>query len=101
MNGFCDRTLVPGLGLASRLSLAMGVLLAWTSEPALAQAPPSEAQVVALSEALRLKSDDGPGLSTGVYYSDWQVESSAIPQWSKACLGRALTPLEFATSTDT
>ena len=101
MKGFSDRSLFPGLRSASRLSLTVTVLLAGLCGSALAQVTPSEQQVLALSEALRLKSDEGPGLTTGVYYSDWQVESSAIPQWSKACLGRALTPLEFATSSET
>ncbi len=101
MKGFNDRSSFPGLRSVSRLGLA-GLILAIFVSPALAQAAaPSEQQVVALSEALRLKSDEGPGLGTGVYYSDWQVESNAIPKWSKACLGRALTPLEFATSAET
>ena len=100
MNGFSDRSSFPGLRSVSRLGL-LGLVLTGLCSPALAQAAPSEAQVAALSEALRLKSDEGPGLGTGVYYSDWQVESSAIPKWSKACLGRELTPLEFATSTET
>ena len=101
MKGFCDRGCFSGLRSASRLGLVTTVLLAGVGLPVVAQVAPSEAQVMALSEALRLKSDEGPGLSTGVYYSDWQVESSAIPQWSKTCLGRALTPLEFATSAET
>ncbi|NJN29939.1 MAG: hypothetical protein HC824_05430 [Synechococcales cyanobacterium RM1_1_8] len=80
-----------GFGLTTAM-LALGI--AATS----AKAMPSEQQVTALAEALRQKAKGGPGLGTGVYYSDWQVESSAIAPWSQACLGRSLTPVEFATS---
>jgi hypothetical protein len=116
MNGFSDRRFFPGLRQSPRqgASLGLGWVLAatgltaaglaasgLTALPAAAEAVlPTERQVVALSKALRLKSGQGPGLGTGVYYSDWQIESSVIPQWSKACLGRSLTPLEFATSTE-
>jgi hypothetical protein len=100
-DGFCDRK--AALGLAALGLAALGLAaLGLAALPAAAEVVnPTEQQVVALAEALRLKaSQGGPGLGTGVYYSDWQIESSAIPQWSQACLGRSLTPFELATSAE-
>lgn len=115
MQGFSDRSTFPGLcpsprplpgkrqpwRLMTPLALAIATAGGLLTTAMAAQAAPSEQQVVALSEALRQLADEGPGLGTGVYYSDWQIESSAIPQWSQSCLGRSLTPIEFATSRET
>lgn len=62
-----------------------------------AQAQITDLQVNALVEALRQaapqtgKADDG-------LYSDWQVQPGNIPRWSKACIGRELTPAQFEAS---
>lgn len=113
MQGFRDRRQFPGLSPVSRpahgrfrpwlakLGLAITTAGGLWGSTLVAQAAPSEQQIVALAEALRQLADEGPGLGTGVYYSDWQIESSTIPQWSQSCLGRSLTPMEFATSQET
>jgi hypothetical protein len=54
------------------------------------QSQVSNGQVVAIVEALRLAAFDGN------LYSDWQVKPSNITRWSKRCLGKAVTPDEFA-----
>lgn len=77
--------LVVGLGL----SLSVGVLPA--------QAQISDAQVGALVEALRLSAPRTEEKSDRLY-SEWQVKPENIPRWSKSCLGRELTPTQFAAS---
>lgn len=62
--------------------------------PALAQ---SNSQVEALVEALRRASPQTETKNDGLY-SDWQVLPGNIPRWSKACIGRELTPAEFEAS---
>jgi hypothetical protein len=65
----------------------------------LAQAQVTDNQVGAFVEALRLaapqtgRDDDG-------LYSDWKIKPANIPRWSKRCLGKALTPTEFAANPD-
>jgi hypothetical protein len=53
----------------------------------------ADTQARALAGALRLAAPrtDKPDL-----YSDWKVKPAIIPDWSRRCLGRALTAEEFA-----
>ena len=60
-----------------------------------ARADPTEAQVAALVEALRLAAPSGP--KSGLY-SDWQIKPNNIRRWSKRCAGEELTPTEFELS---
>lgn len=62
--------------------------------PAFAQ---SNSQVEALVEALRQASPQ-TGIKNDGLYSDWQVIPGNIPRWSKACIGRELTPAKFEAS---
>ena len=54
------------------------------------QAQISDTQVSALVEALRLASPHGN------LHSDWQVKARNIRSWSKRCLGKTISPQEFA-----
>ena len=56
-----------------------------------------DAQVGALVEALRLAAPKTGTQNDGLY-SEWQIEPDNIPRWSKQCIGRPLTPSEFAES---
>ncbi|NJM57359.1 MAG: hypothetical protein HC857_07900 [Synechococcales cyanobacterium RU_4_20] len=93
------------LGILSS-SLTLGAM-AQTRKPAASKSPPSQTlqlsnqQLLALAEALRLKASEGPGFAQEVYYGDWQVKGSSIPAWSKGCLGRSITPGQFADSPET
>jgi hypothetical protein len=53
----------------------------------------TDAQARALAGALKLAAPhtDRPGL-----YSDWKVKPAIIPDWSRRCLGKELTPEQFA-----
>ncbi|MFB2835691.1 hypothetical protein [Floridanema evergladense] len=53
----------------------------------------SDAQVNAMVEALRKAAP--PNRENDGMYSDWQVLPGIIPDWTKRCLGRQLTPAEF------
>lgn len=53
----------------------------------------SDAQVNAMVEALRKAAP--PNRANDGMYSDWQVLPGIIPDWTKRCLGRQLTPAEF------
>lgn len=53
----------------------------------------SDAQVNAMVEALRKAAP--PNSANDGMYSDWQVLPGIIPDWTKRCLGRQLTPAEF------
>lgn len=53
----------------------------------------SDAQVNAMVEALRKAAP--PNRANDGMYSDWQVLPAIIPDWTKRCLGRQLTPAEF------
>jgi len=61
------------------------------------QAQPSDAQVGALVEALRLAAPQTGTPNDGLY-SDWQIKPENIPRWSKQCTGRELTPTQFESS---
>jgi hypothetical protein len=61
-------------------------------------ASPSQAQIKttqvdALVEALRLSAP--PNKPKDGMYSDWQVLPGIIPDWSKRCTGKAMTPEQF------
>lgn len=51
-------------------------------------------QVGALVEALRLAAPKTGKQNDGLY-SKWQVTPGIIPNWSKKCIGRELTPTQF------
>ena len=51
-------------------------------------------QVKALVEALRLAAPK-TGKQNDRLYSEWQVTPGIIPNWSKKCIGRELTPTQF------
>lgn len=54
----------------------------------------SNAQVGALVEALR-RAAPQTGTQNDGLYSEWQVTPGIIPNWSKQCIGRELTPTQF------
>ncbi|WP_202924756.1 hypothetical protein [Myxacorys almedinensis] len=64
-----------------------------------AQAQVTEAQVGRVVEALRQASK--PEKPSPNLYSDWQVEPANVARWSKLCLGREVTPLQFQTDSAT
>jgi hypothetical protein len=80
-----------------RLSLgliSLGIGIGVAAAPV--QARVTESQVNALVEALRqAAAADSPGDDL---YGEWQVSAAIIPQWSKACIGRTLTPTQFQDS---
>jgi hypothetical protein len=55
------------------------------------QAAISDEKIAALVEALRLAAP-----KSGNLHSDWQVKAANISSWSQRCLGKTLTPTEFA-----
>ncbi len=57
----------------------------------------SDIQVGALVEALRLAAPK-TGTNNDGLYGDWKVEANNIPRWSKQCVGREITPNDFADS---
>lgn len=59
----------------------------------------TEDQVARLVEALRRSGSQTPA-SAGLY-SDWRVKGENIPRWSEKCIGRKLTPQEFASNSAT
>ncbi len=61
------------------------------------QAQISNAKVSAFVEALRLAAPQ-TGIEDDGLYSDWQIKPENIPRWSKQCIGRELTPTDFAAS---
>jgi hypothetical protein len=93
--------------LRSRLlGLVLGLLpltpLGWAAT-GLAQLKPGPAtidgqRVLALLEAFRQTADEMPVQKPGLFYSDWRVEADRIPVWSRLCLGKELTPGQFAAS---
>ena len=58
------------------------------------RAQPSEQQVAALVEALRLAAPK-TGIEDDGLYSDWQIKPENVTRWSKRCLDRELTPEAF------
>ncbi len=77
--------------------ISLGVILTVGTLPVRAQV--SDSQVAALVEALRRAAPQTGGTDDG-FYSDWQVMPDNIPRWSKACIGRELSPTEFEASPD-
>jgi len=64
--------------------------------PTQAQQVPNT-QVEALVEALRQAAPKTGKANDGLY-SEWQIQPSIIPSWSKQCIGRELTPTQIETS---
>lgn len=62
---------------------------AWAETPAL-----SDIKVEALVEALRIAAP--PADPAAKLYSDWRVKPENIASWAKRCLGREVTPEQFA-----
>ncbi|MFK5970532.1 MAG: hypothetical protein QM487_10485 [Candidatus Marithrix sp.] len=56
----------------------------------------SAANIASFVEALRLVAP-----KSGTLYSEWQVKADNIIRWSKPCLGKKITPTEFANEPDT
>ncbi|NJM48232.1 MAG: hypothetical protein HC860_20370, partial [Alkalinema sp. RU_4_3] len=88
------------MGLQRRLLGIGTIAIALAIAPsALAQTDdgndPVTNQAVRLADAIRqvslAETTTEPGL-----YSDWKVKGDAIPLWSQQCIGRPLTPQEFA-----
>lgn len=72
------------------------------AQPTTRSSPPSpvllsDAQVGALVEALRLAAPQ-TGTEDDGLYSDWQIKPENIPRWSKQCIGREISPQDFAAS---
>jgi hypothetical protein len=67
------------------------VSLGWGAIPSQAQA--KNPQVNALVEALRQAAP--PNRPNDGMYSDWQVLPGIIPDWSKRCTGKEMTPAQF------
>jgi hypothetical protein len=91
---YCPRCLPSGGrpgNIRPWLALTLLVCAAVTWAPAHGQSP--EARARALAGALKLAAPrtDRPDL-----YSDWKVKAAIIPDWSRRCLGKELTPAEFA-----
>jgi len=78
-----------GLLASISLSINIGALPVWAEFSAI--------QVGAFVEALRQAAPKTGHANDGLY-SDWKVQPQNIPRWSKACLGRSLTPDQFAAS---
>ena len=57
--------------------------------------PISNAQVLALVEALRLAAPQ-TGTENNGLYSDWRIKPEKISLWSQRCMGREVTPEDFA-----
>ncbi|MEB3295423.1 MAG: hypothetical protein VKJ24_19895 [Synechococcales bacterium] len=64
-----------------------------------AHAAMSNAQLGRLVEALRQTAVQTPKAAD--LYSDWRVKGEQIPRWSKQCIGRELTPQQFAANAAT
>jgi hypothetical protein len=82
-------------------SLVNGLLLSLTlfSSGLVTQAQPrssvSSQQVAAMVEALRKAAPKTNNPNDGLY-SDWQVKPETARGWAKHCLGREVTPTQFA-----
>lgn len=83
------RILVSSLLLS--LTLSSGVVVQAQNRPT-----PTR-QVDAMVEALR-KAAPKTGNPNDGLYSDWQVKPETLRGWSKQCLGREVTPSQFANS---
>jgi hypothetical protein len=59
----------------------------------------NDAQLGRLVEALRQTAVQTP--SSTDLYSDWRVKGSNIPRWSQQCIGREITPQQFAANAAT
>ncbi|MBD2360946.1 hypothetical protein H6G36_07100 [Anabaena minutissima FACHB-250] len=79
-----------------QLLLISGLVFSFTLSPLLAQAQQqvSNAQVVAMVEALRLAAPQTGKVNDGLY-SNWQVKPETLKGWSRNCLKKEVTPTEF------
>ncbi|HEY9294940.1 MAG TPA: hypothetical protein VIQ31_00955 [Phormidium sp.] len=77
-------------GILAGICLGNGSAIAQQTRPA---RQVSDAQVNAMVEALRRGAP--PNRPNDGMYSAWQVLPGIIPDWTKRCLGRQLTPAEF------
>jgi hypothetical protein len=78
--------------LLSGLLLSVGL---WAM-PGAAQVKPN--QLNAFVEALRQSAP--PQKANDGMYSPWQVLPGIIPDWTKRCIGKQLTPAQFEADTD-
>ena len=72
-------------------------MVLWVALPAQSQL--SDPQIEAMVEALRQAAPKTATQNDGLY-SEWQVKPGIIPDWSKRCIGRQLTPAQFEASRD-
>lgn len=86
------RLSLTGLMVTLGLTVGVGILPV--------QAQFSEGKIGAFVEALRQAAPQTGRRHDGLY-SDWQVQPQNIPRWSRACIGRELTPAQFAASSAT
>lgn len=79
--------------------LLNGVIVTFGLLPLLVQAqqPVSDTQVTAMVEALRQAAPQTKNPNDG-YYSEWQVKPETLKGWSRTCLKRELTPMQFENS---
>ncbi len=60
-----------------------------------ARSPIGDTQVAAFVEALRMSAPH-TGIADDGLYSDWKIKADNIIRWSRRCLGREISPEEFA-----
>ena len=77
--------------------LLSGVIIGLGLLPLAAQAQqqPSNTQVAAMVEALRLAA---PKTADNKLYSEWQVKGETFKSWSKSCLEKEVQPTQFASN---
>ncbi len=73
--------------------LISGILISLSLETQPSHAEVKTTQVDALVESLRQAAP--PQRPNDGMYSNWQVLPGIIPDWSKRCLGKTLTPEQF------
>ncbi|MDM9381120.1 hypothetical protein QUB80_10430 [Chlorogloeopsis sp. ULAP01] len=76
--------------------LVAGMIVSLGFLPSLAQAqkPVSDYQVSTMVEALRLAAPKTDTSNDGLY-SAWQVKPETLKSWSKYCLKKEVTPMQF------
>ncbi len=98
------RSISRSLKQAIGSGMALGLVSVLVASPSFAQTGSGGPvtidgqRVLALLEAFRQTVDDLPTRGPGLFYSDWRVEADRIPVWSRLCLGKELTPGQFASS---
>ena len=77
--------------------LLSGVIIGLGLLPLAAQAQqqPSNTQVAAMVEALRLAA---PKTTDDSLYSEWKVKGETFKSWSKSCLEKEVQPTQFASN---